>query len=79
MAVSWPTADTRWRCSRCGNLTRFDVTRTVRSRDYIHLDLSGEPRTEDRHVLAETIEQVRCRWCDGTDTVELVARPGKSA
>ena len=77
MAVSWPTAQTRWRCSRCGNLTRFDVTRTVRSREYVHLDLSGEPKIEERQVLAETVEQVRCRWCDATDAIELVPRPNR--
>ncbi len=79
MGVSWPTGETRWRCARCGNLTRFDVTRTIRSCEYVHQDLSGEPRIEERDVLAETVEQVRCRWCDGTDTVELVARPARRA
>jgi hypothetical protein len=75
MDVPQPTAQTRWRCARCGNLTRFDVIRTIRSRDYVHQDLSGEPDVEERQVLAETIEQVRCRWCDTADTVELVPRP----
>ena len=75
MGVPVPTAETRWRCARCGNLTRFDVVRTVRSRDYVHVDLSGEQRIEERQVLAETIQQVRCRWCEATDTVELVDRP----
>ena len=28
MTVALPDADTRWRCSRCGNLTRFDVVRS---------------------------------------------------
>jgi hypothetical protein len=70
-----PTAGTRWRCSRCGNLTRFDVTRSSRVREYVHLELSGEPRVEEREVLDETVESVRCRWCNADDTVELVARP----
>jgi hypothetical protein len=26
-------------------------------------------------VLAEDVESVRCRWCDGVGTVELVPRP----
>jgi hypothetical protein len=26
-------------------------------------------------VLEEVLESVRCRWCGGTDTVELVDRP----
>ena len=71
-----PTATTRWRCRQCGNLTRFDVTRTSRTRDYVHVDLAGEPVVEEREVLAEDVESVRCRWCDGVGTVELVPRPG---
>jgi hypothetical protein len=43
-------------------------------REYVHLDLAGEPSVEERVVLEETIEQVRCRWCDAADTVELVPR-----
>jgi hypothetical protein len=71
-----PSATTRWRCSRCGNLTRFDVMRSTRSREYVHLDLAGEAVVEETEVLAETVESVRCRWCDAVDSVELVARPG---
>jgi hypothetical protein len=70
-----PTATTRWRCSRCGNLTRFDVTRSTRAREYVHLDLAGEPVVEEREVLEETVESVRCRWCDAANSVELVPRP----
>lgn len=70
-----PTAATRWRCRQCGNLTRFDVTRTARTREFVHVDLSGEPVVEETEVLAETVESVRCRWCDRADTVELVPRP----
>lgn len=70
-----PSATTRWRCSRCGNLTRFDVTRSTRVREYVHLDLAGAPSVEERELLAETVESVRCRWCDALDSVELVARP----
>jgi hypothetical protein len=70
-----PTASTRWRCSQCGNLTRFDLTRRTRVREYLHVDLSGEPAVEEQEVLEEVIESVRCRWCDGVGTVELVPRP----
>ena len=76
MPIPAPTDLTRWRCTQCGNLTRFDVTRRTRSRDYVHLDLSGTPRTEEHEVLTETVEHVRCRWCDAVDAVELVSRPG---
>ena len=70
-----PTDETRWRCTQCGNLTRFDVVRSVRTRDFIHADLAGEQQVEESEVLAETLEQVTCRWCNGVNTVELVARP----
>jgi hypothetical protein len=79
VTLSLPAADTRWRCSRCGNLTRFDVTRSSRVREYVHLEMSGEPRIEEREVLDETVESVRCRWCNADDTVELVARPDSAS
>ncbi len=69
-----PTKATRWRCSRCGNLTRFDVVRRARTREFVHVDLAGAPVVEEREVLDEQLESVRCRWCDGLDTVELVPR-----
>ncbi len=70
-----PDGRTRLRCGHCGNLTRFDVTRTVRTREFWHLDLAGEPQIEEQQVLSEVVEQVQCRWCSATDRVELVARP----
>jgi hypothetical protein len=70
-----PTADTRWRCTACGNLTRFDVVRSTRTREFVHADLSGVQQVEESEVLAEVVERVTCRWCNGVDTVELVPRP----
>ncbi|MCW2569199.1 MAG: hypothetical protein JWN54_3296 [Mycobacterium sp.] len=75
MPTPMPTAQTRWRCTQCGNLTRFDVTRTLRTREYVHVDLAGQPAIEEREVLVETVEQVSCRWCRGSDTVTLEPRP----
>jgi hypothetical protein len=75
MTVPVPTAETRWRCTLCGNLTRFDVTRTARVVEYVHLDLAGEPKVEETEVLSETVESIRCRWCNAVDQVELVPRP----
>lgn len=71
-----PTPTTRWRCARCGNLTRFDVTRATRAREFVHVDLAGQATVEESELLAETIEAVRCRWCDAIGSVELVPRPG---
>ncbi|MFL6128076.1 MAG: hypothetical protein ACJ73E_03315 [Mycobacteriales bacterium] len=79
MPVPAPTPDTRWRCTLCGNLTRFDVQRSTRAREYVHVTLAGEPMVEEREVLADAVEHVTCRWCGRLDEVELVARPGESA
>ncbi len=76
VAVSRTDDGTRWRCTQCGNLTRFDVTRSTRTREYVHVGLAGDPHVEEREVLADTIEHVTCRWCAGVDTVEVVPRPG---
>ncbi|MGY1453911.1 hypothetical protein [Streptomyces sp. SS8] len=79
MPVPRPNEGSRWRCTMCGNLTRFDVTRSSKVVEYVHLDLAGEPRVEERKVLSETIESVRCRWCNAVDQVELVDRPSSGA
>ena len=73
MPVPLPSPDTRWRCTRCGNLTRFDVTRSSGCGS----TSTWTWRVAQRRgavVLEESIEQVRCRWCDAADTVELVPR-----
>jgi hypothetical protein len=77
--VALPGPDTRWRCRQCGNLTRFDVTRTTRAREYVHVDLAGEQAVEERVVEHDVIEHVTCRWCSSVDSVEVVPRPGAEA
>lgn len=76
MPVAPPDATTRWRCSACGNLTRFDVVRATRAREYVHVDLAGEPAVEEREVVDEVVEHVTCRWCSAVDQVDLVPRAG---
>ena len=68
----------RFRCSACGNLTRFDVVATERTRRFHHLELGGAGVVEDEEVLARTIESVTCHWCGRDDAivVEPVAEPG---
>jgi hypothetical protein len=51
------------------------VTRTTRTQEYVHVDLAGVPAVEEREVLVDTVEQVRCRWCSAVDRVEVVPRP----
>jgi hypothetical protein len=70
-----PSADTRWRCAQCGNLTRFDVVRVSRTREFWHQQLSGAPVVEETDVLDGQIESVACRWCAGGGSIELVTRP----
>ena len=57
----------RYRCTACGNLTRFDVTTTCRVRAFHHYSVGGALTVEDPEVLEERIEEVLCRWC-GTGT-----------
>ena len=79
MAIPLPDDKTRWRCASCGNLTRFDVTRATRTRDFVHVDLAGEPTIEEREVTSDVAEHVTCRWCNNVDNIELVPRPDATA
>jgi hypothetical protein len=63
---------TRYRCAACGNLTRFDVTITRRTRAFHHYSIGGDLTVEDEEVLAETVEEVACRWCGSGASVEEV-------
>ena len=65
----------RYRCTACGNLTRFDVVTSRRTRAYHHFTVGGELRIEDEVVLDEHVEQVTCRWC-GTGTAVERLDPG---
>jgi hypothetical protein len=66
-------APPRYRCTRCGNLTRFDVTSTRRTRSFHHYSVGGELEVEDVDVLDERIESVECRWCGNGEGVEELA------
>ncbi len=74
-AATFPDADSRWRCAQCGNLTRFDVVRSRRTREFWHLDLSGEATVESTEVLVDDLESVTCRWCGSGAAIEVIARP----
>lgn len=60
-------AVTRYRCNACGNLTRFDVTLTRRTKEFRHFTVGGELEIESVDVLAESVESVACRWCGAAD------------
>ena len=61
-----------YRCSHCGNKTRFDVYDTVRRRRFEHADLSGGVEVDEEEILDRVIERVVCRWCDRDDGVVQV-------
>jgi hypothetical protein len=64
-----PTQTPRYRCTACGNLTRFEVTTTRRTRAFHHFTIGGELQIEDTEVLAEDVESVVCRWCGTSSSV----------
>ncbi|MCB0977552.1 MAG: hypothetical protein KDB02_08850 [Acidimicrobiales bacterium] len=66
-------SDSRYRCTSCGNLTRFDVTVTRRTRSYHHYTVGGELNVEEESVLEETVESVECRWCGAAGHVETLS------
>ena len=65
----------RYRCDACGNVTRFDVVATQRTRVYHHFDLGGERRVEEEEILHREVESVTCRWCGAADGVRVEAAP----
>jgi hypothetical protein len=60
----------RYRCTACGNVTRFTVTSRVRTRAFHHFTLGGDLHVEDEEVLDSAVEHVACRWCDSSTSIE---------
>jgi hypothetical protein len=60
----------RYRCSACGNLTRFDVVTSRRTHAFHHFTVGGELQIEDEKVLDERVDEVSCRWCGTGASVE---------
>lgn len=61
---------TRYRCNACGNLTRFDVFESKRTRGFHHYSLGGELTVEEEEVLSHDLEKVVCRWCGSSSSIE---------
>ena len=62
----------QFRCSACGNLTRFDVTVTRRVKEFRHFSVGGDLTVESTEILDEQVERVECRWCRASgDAIEL--------
>jgi hypothetical protein len=65
----------RFRCDGCGNVTRFDVVATTRTRRFHHFDLGGAGHVEEEELLAQEVESVTCRWCGRADAVQVETAP----
>jgi hypothetical protein len=63
---------TRYRCSACGNQTRFDVVASRRTRAFHHFTVGGELKVEDEVVLDESVDDVSCRWCGTGASVAVI-------
>jgi len=64
MPMPMPTDSTRWRCTGCGNLTRFDVVRRAVVREFWRQD------------LIELVARCAPETADGTGAEQ--AEPGRS-
>lgn len=62
-----------YRCSHCGNKTRFDVVETIRRRQFQHYTLGGDLSVDEEELLERDVESVTCRWCARSDGVEEFA------
>jgi len=66
-------APASYRCTACGNVTRFDVTVTRTTKAFHHYTVGGDLTIEDEAVLAERVVEVSCRWCGSAGAVETVS------
>jgi hypothetical protein len=68
--ASLSAVTSRYRCTACGNLTRFDVTTTTTTRAYYHYSVGGDLSVEDPQIVTEQVDDVACRWCGHGRAVE---------
>lgn len=59
-----------YRCTACGNRTRFDVFENKRVRAFQHFTLGGEMTVEEEEILEGEVEKVVCRWCSSSEVAE---------
>jgi hypothetical protein len=62
----------RYRCTACGNLTRFDVVTDRKTRAFHHFSVGGDLSIEEVEVLDEHVIEVACRWCGHGDAIEVL-------
>ncbi|MGH2710723.1 MAG: hypothetical protein ACRDH9_05915 [Actinomycetota bacterium] len=70
------SVSTRFRCGSCGNLTRFDVVESRKTRAFYHFTVGGELEVEKEEVLEAQRESVTCRWCGQSDRIEEIPMEG---
>lgn len=70
---------TRYRCTGCGNLTRFDVTASRRTRAFHHYTVGGELTVESEDIIDEQVDEVLCRWCGSGTHVEQISQEAAEA
>ncbi len=63
----------KYRCTACGNLTRFDVVETTTVRSFHHYTVGGELTIEEPEVVSRTVDSVSCRWCGHGRGVEVMS------
>ena len=62
----------RYRCTSCGNLTRFDVTISQTTKAFHHYTVGGDLSKEEETVVSRHVDEVVCRWCGhGHSVVEI--------
>lgn len=64
----------RYRCGACGNLTRFDLFESKRTRTFHHYTLGGDLNIEEEEVLSHEIEKIVCRWCGSSSSIEKLTQ-----
>jgi hypothetical protein len=62
----------KYRCTACGNLTRFDIVETTTVRSFHHYTVGGELTIEEPEVVTRVVDAVSCRWCGHGRGVEVL-------
>ncbi|NNN08258.1 MAG: hypothetical protein HKL85_03570 [Acidimicrobiaceae bacterium] len=63
---------TKYRCTACGNLTRFDVVETTTVHSFHHYTVGGELTIEEPEIVSRSVDSVSCRWCGHGRGVEVI-------
>ncbi len=62
----------KYRCTACGNLTRFDVVETTTVRSFHHYTVGGDLTIEEPEVISRVVDSDSCRWCGHGRGVEVI-------